>query len=526
MQRGTIIYLVYFVFSIGWLIALKTIKIDNKYIRQERHSMLEFFFHMCILAVPGFLLVHYFVNANGWNISLYLRAYGKAAFLYLILALSVSPVVSLIKNRAVADTLILMRKVLGILSFLFFVRHGIEYFTVEYIFTLKHVPAITYLDYVTQNILIRNDALTWVIAGILMLVLGLTSNKVSMKILSGNLWKKVQSLVYPTFLIVSIHVAFSSRFDIFYVMLIVWLVYIRTMSYIIQKEKVQQGPTSKYLCVPCGYIYDEALGDPDGGLAPGTKFDDIPDSRVCPVCGVTKTSFEPYYESTSSSTSQNESSPVIKDGHMSKVSNYVMLTSDVLELTLETEDQLAVLPGQYATLNLKDFDGEFTRAYSIVSSTANTLTFRIKLKDTGRAWRAFRSVKVWNDIKIKKILWNFVLKNTSNPKIFIGTGTGLAPLYSMISQNTFSQNNMLFWWVRTQEDLFHMDLLTTLPNTQSEFFLSQQDATPYHYGRVHTDDQQFPQNAEFYLCGNKPMVVEQMASLKSRGYTNIYLEIF
>jgi len=71
-----------------------------------------------------------------------------------------------------------------------------------------------------------------------------------------------------------------------------------------------------------------------------------------------------------------------------------------------------------------------------------------------------------------------------------------------------------------------MDLLTTLPNTQSEFFLSQQDATPYHYGRVHTDDQQFPQNAEFYLCGNKPMVVEQMASLKSRGYTNIYLEIF
>gem|GEM_PF-6330240 len=73
-----------------------------------------------------------------------------------------------------------------------------------------------------------------------MLVLGLTSNKVSMKILSGNLWKKVQSLVYPAFLIVSIHVAFSSRFDIFYVMLIVWLVYIRAMSYIIQKEKIQQ----------------------------------------------------------------------------------------------------------------------------------------------------------------------------------------------------------------------------------------------------------------------------------------------
>ena len=79
---------------------------------------------------------------------------------------------------------------------------------------------------------------------------------------------------------------------------------------------------------------------------------------------------------------------------MSKVSNYVMLTSDVLELTLETEEQLTALPGQYAILNLKDFDGEFTRAYSIVESTPTTYMFRIKLKETGRAGRSFRNVKI------------------------------------------------------------------------------------------------------------------------------------
>lgn len=44
----------------------------------------------------------------------------------------------------------------------------------------------------------------------------------------------------------------------------------------------------KYLCVVCGWIYDEAKGDPDGGLAPGTRFDDIPDDWYCPLCGVTK----------------------------------------------------------------------------------------------------------------------------------------------------------------------------------------------------------------------------------------------
>ena len=47
----------------------------------------------------------------------------------------------------------------------------------------------------------------------------------------------------------------------------------------------------KYVC-PCGYVYDPAVGDPDGGIAPGTAFADIPDDWVCPVCGIGKDSFE------------------------------------------------------------------------------------------------------------------------------------------------------------------------------------------------------------------------------------------
>ena len=48
----------------------------------------------------------------------------------------------------------------------------------------------------------------------------------------------------------------------------------------------------KYLCVPCGYIYDPALGDPDTDIEPGTAFKDIPDDWECPVCGVGKDEFE------------------------------------------------------------------------------------------------------------------------------------------------------------------------------------------------------------------------------------------
>ena len=47
----------------------------------------------------------------------------------------------------------------------------------------------------------------------------------------------------------------------------------------------------KYECEPCGYIYDEAAGDPDNGIAPGTAFADIPDDGVCPVCGLGKDAF-------------------------------------------------------------------------------------------------------------------------------------------------------------------------------------------------------------------------------------------
>ena len=49
----------------------------------------------------------------------------------------------------------------------------------------------------------------------------------------------------------------------------------------------------KYVCIPCGYIYDPEVGDPDSGIEPGTAFEDIPDDWVCPVCGVSKDEFEP-----------------------------------------------------------------------------------------------------------------------------------------------------------------------------------------------------------------------------------------
>ncbi len=48
----------------------------------------------------------------------------------------------------------------------------------------------------------------------------------------------------------------------------------------------------KYVCIICGYTYDEDLGDPDNGIEPDTMWDDLPDDFECPVCGVSKDEFE------------------------------------------------------------------------------------------------------------------------------------------------------------------------------------------------------------------------------------------
>ncbi|MCX7120668.1 MAG: rubredoxin [Gammaproteobacteria bacterium] len=51
-------------------------------------------------------------------------------------------------------------------------------------------------------------------------------------------------------------------------------------------------PYQKYICLLCGFIYDEALGWPQDGLEPGTRWDDISDDWTCPECGAVKEDFQ------------------------------------------------------------------------------------------------------------------------------------------------------------------------------------------------------------------------------------------
>lgn len=48
-------------------------------------------------------------------------------------------------------------------------------------------------------------------------------------------------------------------------------------------------------CAVCGFVYDEEQGDPENGIAPGTRWEDVPDNFVCPGCSASKTAFLPVH---------------------------------------------------------------------------------------------------------------------------------------------------------------------------------------------------------------------------------------
>ena len=66
----------------------------------------------------------------------------------------------------------------------------------------------------------------------------------------------------------------------------------RTAPSFIENTKEAKPGMDKYKCSVCGWVYDPELGDQDGGIAPGTPFEKLPDDWVCPVCGAAKDMFE------------------------------------------------------------------------------------------------------------------------------------------------------------------------------------------------------------------------------------------
>jgi len=70
-----------------------------------------------------------------------------------------------------------------------------------------------------------------------------------------------------------------------------WRIQLLTKTWTMSTD-VGLAAMRKWMCVVCGFIYDEALGVPEEGIEPGTRWEDVPDTWTCPDCGATKDDFE------------------------------------------------------------------------------------------------------------------------------------------------------------------------------------------------------------------------------------------
>lgn len=479
---------------------------------------IKFLFQLIVACIPGILVFFLFTYFHAEEANLGLRMYGRVAMIYLTLTLLVSPITVFISDRTSSIRFLALRKFLGLASFIFFLIHWFQYVAMEY----GYHSGSGFISYLFGNIITRPDALSGVVAGILMLLLWLISNQFSIQLLSPKVWKTIQSLAYPLFLFSLIHVAFASRFEMIYTLLIIVLISMRTFAYFritSLKEKEGNISSSKVLwrCIPCGYIYDEDIGDPDSGIAPGTRFEDIPDTWRCPVCGVTKDDFE---QIGGDKTSENPSSI-----NNATIISAKQLTADVIELILLPETPIASKPGQFVTLGMQDSEWEFHRSYSIVENRDGRITLAIKLKKDGRGSKAILLLNVWEKIKIAWAYGKFLLQDTNTLCVGIATGTGLSPIIAFLASAPL-RKKILYIGAQTEKDLFYIDKLARIPNLEIHVYLSRENNPKYENGRVNVHTFTYPADTEFYICGNPALISESEQVLREKGYSHIYYESF
>lgn len=206
-----------------------------------------------------------------------------------------------------------------------------------------------------------------------------------------------------------------------------------------------------------------------------------------------------------------------------------MLSEIVMEIRLKAP-ALEYHPGQFVTVRFKDDIGFFNRAYSIVGLEDGILTLCVTLLKGGRGSSFIASYDVGSQVEITNPKGDFYLRKTLNPKVFVGTGTGLAPLIAMMESCPDAQKT-LYFGQRKEKDLFYLDRLAKIPNLTVYTCLDFADDDWIGLrGRVTDFFTEYPltKNTEVYTCGSDPMMkgLEEILRKKKHPKELFYRESF
>lgn len=430
-----------------------------------------------------------------WNIS----------WILLLIVMFMRPLRDIFPKCKMITFLLKFRRELWILVWVFWIAHVVWFIQInEY----THFYDLFFDQY---NWKYQFYKFWWMLAFIVSIPLLFTSNWFFTHLL-WKYWKTLQRLSYFMFITVAVHI-FLIKWELL-PLLFVWIwAGLCIGAYFKNKKNILNTSTwPKWLCVPCGYIYDENIWDPDSGVLPGTRFEDIPENWLCPVCGVGKSDF------------------ILLEWdikiHESKIISLDYLTPDTIELQLDLQKEVSYISWQFLTFVLKDTIWEFNRSYSIANKNWNIYTFLIKLKSDGRSGVLLKTKKIWDIIWYTSISWNFNLQNTSNTKVFIATGTWLAPIYSMLLNTPENISKKLYFWVAKFVDLFYIEKLKKIKNLEIKTCISQEEVEFCHFGRIDLSNENFEKDTEFYICWNPWVVESSKKVLNEKWFTQVYCEEF
>jgi len=218
------------------------------------------------------------------------------------------------------------------------------------------------------------------------------------------------------------------------------------------------------------------------------------------------------------------------------------LTSNIYFFTFKPIDppEINFIPGQYLILKVQGKP----RPYSIASSNLdkNKLEFIIELFPGGLASTYLDSLKIGNEVDFQGPIGQFTVKENNKQKIFLVTGTGIAPVRSILKNFKFQISNFkLFWGLKTYrdvylfEDLKKYNLKICLSREENLDMISEFDRKFFNIGHVDscfyklvTNHQSLITNYEFYLCGGRNVVESLQQSLLSKNVPseNIVFEKF
>ncbi len=206
--------------------------------------------------------------------------------------------------------------------------------------------------------------------------------------------------------------------------------------------------------------------------------------------------------------------------------SHQMLNHDVLEIIIDIPVILSYKPWQWVLIDYKDSEQTLKRAYSIAEYRITTqgcrISLAIKLNEGSKSAFYLRNFILWDTVEVIGIFWHFVLQETDNPKVFIGTWTGIVPLIAMC--NATSAEKTLYFSVSYKNDLFYIDRINRIKNLTTHIHISREQVNWYELWRINLSEWSWPMHTEFYICGNPTVVNSFVDILQSRGYTAIYTE--